>query len=187
MPADDRGRAVRRESRPAEPPGAWQPSPVMSGMTGRRLGKRPPPDRRSPDLVRSCLPVDAIGRTNMRRDRMKTSILCSLLLLSGCDPIFRFAGRATTIGGQPVAGSEVWLECSEGHKGLKSRTDDAGRFQQDGRGWQPSSCVVRAHAAGYLDTAVPIMSVCKTRPWLREDACLEVAADPLVLTPSRPQ
>ncbi len=115
----------------------------------------------------------------------KGALVIALLVLGGCDPAFRFAGRVTTPGGEPAIGAEVWLECGEGDKSFRSTTNSAGRFECGGVGWRPASCLVRARATGST-ASVPIMSVCKKRPSHLEDACLEIVADSLVLAPDLP-
>ena len=111
--------------------------------------------------------------------------MIAMLLACSCDPAFRFAGRVAAPGGQPAVGAEVWLECGQGDRSFKSKTDSNGRFERGGIGWRPASCVVRAQAAGAV-ASVPIMSVCRKRPCHLGDACLEVVADSLVLTPGLP-
>jgi hypothetical protein len=112
-----------------------------------------------------------------------TVLIASFLL--GCDPAFRFAGRVTGVGGQPLHGAEAWVECAGSGKSFQTVTNEAGRFTSQGIGWRPSTCVVVARASGYQERSVPLMSVCRRKPSHLPDACLEVVADPLPLTEKR--
>jgi hypothetical protein len=110
----------------------------------------------------------------------------ALVLLTACDPGFRFAGRVTNPINQPLAGAEVWVDCHNGFREFLVAADRAGRFDARGLGWRPSTCTVVARAPGYADASLPLMSVCKKRPSHLDDACLEVNADPIPLKRSSP-
>jgi hypothetical protein len=122
----------------------------------------------------------------MKITRAKGFILGCGILLCGCDPEFRLAGRVTMPNGHAVSGAKLWLQCYDGGKDFATTANEAGRFESRGIGWRSSACTIRAQAPGYSDASIPIMSVCRRRPSHLKDACLEVAPDPLVLNPTEP-
>jgi len=123
---------------------------------------------------------------HMRRVLMKGLVAIAMIAFCACEPAFRFAGRVTTPNGQPAPGAEVWIQCGDSDKNFRSTTDQAGRFERGGVGWRPASCLARAHAAGYADITVTIMSACKKKPSHLSDACLEVVIDPWQLNSKAP-
>jgi hypothetical protein len=126
-------------------------------------------------------PANKCGHVPVARSLAFSLVLVTGALLTSCDPAFRFAGRVTTVSGQPLVGAEAWIRCGEGGKSFHAVTDQEGRFRSDGLGWRPKTCVVVARADGYDELSVPMMSVCTSKPWHLDDACLEIDADPLRL------
>jgi hypothetical protein len=118
--------------------------------------------------------------------RFSHALAVTLVLLVGCDPAFRFAGRVTTSNGLAIAGADVWIDCRNGSREFRTKTDRDGRFEAGGLGWRPAKCDVVASAPGYADAMVPVMSVCRAKPSHISNACLEIVADSLRLNDAGP-